>query len=86
MIQRLRDEAHRFAITHHRKLRASRSVASRLEEIPGIGPKRRRAILTHFKTVEALRNASVDEIALVPGVNRENAEAVYRHLHVEEEN
>lgn len=86
LIQRLRDEAHRFAITHHRKLRASRSVASRLEEIPGIGPKRRRAILTHFKTVEALRNASVDEIALVPGVNQENAEAVYRHLHAEEEN
>ena len=86
LIQRLRDEAHRFAITHHRKLRASRSVASRLEEIPGIGPKRRRAILTHFKTVEALRNATADEIALVPGVNRDNAEAVYRHLHAEEEN
>ncbi|MBQ3231496.1 MAG: excinuclease ABC subunit UvrC [Clostridia bacterium] len=86
LIQRLRDEAHRFAITHHRKLRASRSVASRLEEIPGIGPKRRRAILTHFKTVEALRNAKVEEIALVPGVNKDNAEAVYRHLHAEDEN
>ena len=86
LIQRLRDEAHRFAITHHRKLRASRSVASRLEEIPGIGPKRRRAILTHFKTVEALRNAKVEEIALVPGVNKDNAEAVYRHLHAEHEN
>lgn len=86
LIQRLRDEAHRFAITHHRKLRASRSVASRLEEIPGIGPKRRRAILTHFKTVEALRNASMDEIAEVPGINRDNAEAVYKHLHADEEN
>jgi len=84
LIQRLRDEAHRFAITHHRKLRASRSVASRLEDIPGIGPKRRRAILTHFKTVEALMKATIEEINEVPGVNRDNAEAVYRHLHAEQ--
>jgi len=84
LIQRLRDEAHRSAITHHRKLRASRSVASRLEDIPGIGPKRRRAILTHFKTVEALMKATIEEINEVPGVNRDNAEAVYRHLHAEQ--
>ena len=83
LIQRLRDEAHRFAITHHRKLRASRSVASRLEEIPGIGPKRRRAVLNHFKTVEALMNASEEEIQAVPGVNKDNAQAIYRHLHAE---
>ncbi|MBQ3078799.1 MAG: excinuclease ABC subunit UvrC [Clostridia bacterium] len=86
LIQRLRDEAHRFAITHHRKLRAQRSVSSRLEEIPGIGPKRRRAILTHFKTVEALMNAAEEDIAKVDGVNRENAEAVYKHLHADEAN
>ena len=57
-----------------------------IKGIPGIGPKRRRAILTHFKTVEALRNATQEEIALVPGVNKENAEAVYKHLHADEEN
>ncbi len=86
LIQRLRDEAHRFAITYHRKLRAQRSVASRLEEIPGIGPKRRRAILNHFKTVEKLMKASAEEIAMVDGVNRDNADAVYRHLHFDDQN
>ena len=80
-IQRLRDEAHRFGITHHRKLRAKKSVASRLEEIPGIGPKRRAAILKHFRTVEELRAATPDQIAEVPGLPAKDAEAVYRHLH-----
>lgn len=63
LIERLRDEAHRFAITHHRALRQKKGVGSKLEEIPGIGPRRRRAILTHFKTMEALRSATEDEIA-----------------------
>lgn len=57
--------------------------ATRLEEIPGIGPKRRRAVLNHFKTVEALMNASEEEIQAVPGVNKDNAQAIYRHLHAE---
>ena len=84
LIERLRDEAHRFAITHHRALRQKKGVGSKLEEIPGIGPKRRRAILTHFKTMEALRSATEDEIADVDGVTKENARAVYRYLHADE--
>ncbi len=83
LIERLRDEAHRFAITHHRALRQKKGVGSKLEEIPGIGPKRRRAILTHFKTMEALRSATEDEIADVDGVTKENARAVYRYLHAD---
>jgi excinuclease ABC subunit C len=83
-IQRLRDEAHRFGITHHRKLRAKKSVASRLEEIPGIGPKRRAAILKHFRTVEDLKNATAEEIAQVPGLPAKEAEAIYVHLHADE--
>ena len=86
LIERLRDEAHRFAITHHRALRQKKGVGSKLEEIPGIGPRRRRAILTHFKTMEALRSATEDEIADVDGVTRENARAVYRYLHADDEN
>ncbi|MBR7040885.1 MAG: excinuclease ABC subunit UvrC [Clostridia bacterium] len=81
LIERLRDEAHRFAITHHRKLRQSNSIASRLEKVPGIGPARRKAILGHFKTVEALKAASVEEISRVNGVGETFAKAVYEFLH-----
>ena len=77
LIQRVRDEAHRFAITHHRGLRNKRSVASRLEEIPGVGATRRRALLTHFPNVEAIREATMEELLAVPGMNRPAAEAVY---------
>ena len=81
LIQRIRDEAHRFAITHHRGLRNRRSVASRLEEIPGIGATRRRALLTHFSNLEALGNATLEELLDVPGMNRPAAEAVYAFFH-----
>ncbi|MBQ8508104.1 MAG: excinuclease ABC subunit UvrC [Clostridia bacterium] len=81
LIQRLRDEAHRFAITHHRKLRSKASVSSRLDGVPGIGEKRKKAILKHFATVEALKNASVEEIAAAPGMSRAAAENVYAMLH-----
>ncbi|MDO4385462.1 MAG: excinuclease ABC subunit UvrC [Clostridia bacterium] len=84
LIERLRDEAHRFAITHHRALRQKKGVGSKLEEIPGIGPKRRRAILTRFKTMEALKSATEEEIAEADGVTKENAHAVYRYLHADE--
>ncbi|HIU33180.1 MAG TPA: excinuclease ABC subunit UvrC [Candidatus Pullichristensenella excrementigallinarum] len=79
LLQRLRDEAHRFAITHHRALRGRHSVSSQLDSIPGVGEKRRRAILLRFKTVEALKNASTEEIA--QAVPKKVAEAVYRFLH-----
>ncbi len=77
----MRDEAHRFAITHHRGLRTKRSVASRLEEIPGIGATRRRALLTHFPNVDAIRGATMEELLDVPGMNRPAAEAVYAFFH-----
>ena len=85
LIERLRDEAHRFAITHHRKLRNSRSIQSRLEQIPGIGPKRRKAVLTHFKTVEALLAAPLDEIAKADGVGDTYARLIYDFLHPDPE-
>lgn len=81
LIERLRDEAHRFAITHHRKLRGKASISSRLDGVAGIGEKRKKAILRHFATVDALNHADVDQIAAVPGMNRSAAENVYAMLH-----
>ena len=83
LIQRVRDEAHRFAIIHHRTLRGRASIASRLDGVPGVGEKRRKAILKHFKTVEALMDASPEDIAQAPGVPKGVAEAVYKYLHEE---
>lgn len=80
-IQRLRDEAHRFGITHHRALRAKNSIASRLESIPSVGTARRRALLTHFRSMEALRQASPEEIALVNGISPALAQTIYEYLH-----
>jgi excinuclease ABC subunit C len=81
LMQRIRDEAHRFAITHHRHLRGKQQTKSQLEAIPGIGPARRRALLTHFRTMNALRAATEEELTLVPGMNRRTAEAVYEAMH-----
>ncbi len=74
LVQRLRDEAHRFAIAYHRKLRGQGSLRSSLDAIPGIGPRRRRALLAHFGSLERIRGASVEELASVPGMNRRIAE------------
>lgn len=76
LLQRIRDEAHRFAVTYHRGLREKRGLASLLEEIPGIGPKRRQALLKHFGSLEAIRAATVEELAAVPGMTRKVAERV----------
>jgi len=80
LLQRIRDEAHRFALGYHRKLRAKRSLASMLEEIPGIGPKRRQALLKHFGSIEAIRQASVEELAAVEGMTKKAAESIKDHL------
>jgi len=80
LIQRLRDEAHRFAVTYHRTLRDKTSLVSQLEAIPGIGPKRRKALLKHFGSVERIRQATVDELAAVPGMTRAAAEQVKASL------
>ena len=70
LVQRIRDEAHRFAITHHRAKRGKAALKSRLDEIHGLGPARKRALLRQFGSVEGVRNASMEEIAAVPGVPR----------------
>ncbi len=70
LLQRVRDEAHRFAVTFHRSLRAKRAVRSSLDDVPGIGPSRRKALLLRFGSAEAVRRASVDEIAAVAGMSR----------------
>ena len=69
MIQRLRDEAHRFAITYHRDLRAKRQVHSAFDDLPGVGPKRRRALLRVFGSAKRVREAPVEQIAAVPGIS-----------------
>jgi excinuclease ABC subunit C len=76
LVKRIRDEAHRFAITYHRDLRGKAMTASALDDVPGVGPKRRKALLKAFGSVRKLAAASVEEIAAVPGVPREVAEDV----------
>jgi excinuclease ABC subunit C len=80
LVQRVRDEAHRFAITYHRKLRGKAVRRSVLDAIPGIGPKRKRALLRKFGSVRGIREASVDEVAATVGFTRRLAETVKRSL------
>jgi excinuclease ABC subunit C len=80
LLQRLRDEAHRFAITYHRQVRARAATRSALDDLPGIGPARKRALLRVFGSSRGLRNASLDEIAAVPGIGRATAERIRSHL------
>ena len=77
LIKHVRDESHRFAITFHRELRDKGMVASILDEVPGLGPKRKKLLLKHFGSVKRMREASLDEIAAVPGIPRQVAEDVY---------
>lgn len=77
LIQRIRDEAHRFAITYHRKLRGKRNLVSVLDHVEGIGPKRRKILLDGFGTLEKIKKATVEEMAQLDGMNKPAAEAVY---------
>ena len=77
MITALQDETHRFAITYHKLLRSKEQVHSILDEIEGIGPKRRKALLLHFKNIEAIKSASIEDLTSAPGMNRAAAEKVY---------
>jgi excinuclease ABC subunit C len=80
LMQRIRDEAHRFAITHHRRKRGKSAVKSLLDDIPGIGEVRRTALLEHFGSVQRLRAAGVEEIANVPGMSKASAEKLQEYL------
>lgn len=78
LITRIQDEAHRFAIEYHRSLRGKGQVKSILDDIPDIGPTRRRALMRQFKSLEAVKDASVEQLETVPGMNRKAAESVYQ--------
>lgn len=80
LVQRVRDEAHRFAVTYHRKLHRKAASRSALDDVPGIGPKRKRALLKEFGSLKRIREASVEELAGVPGMTRDAAEKVLEHL------
>ena len=85
LCQRIRDEAHRFAITYHRKLRGERQTRSNLKNIPGVGEKRARALLAYFKKIENIANADVEEIMKVEGFGLETAQAVKAYFGGEDE-
>jgi excinuclease ABC subunit C len=81
LVQRVRDEAHRFAITSHRNRREKLGMTSRLETVPGIGPKKRRDLLKHFgNSIDAIRRASIDDLMQVPGISASLAQAIVSHL------
>jgi len=81
LLKKVRDEAHRFAITYHRKLRSKRTIASELDGIPGVGEARRTALLTHFGSVKKVREASAAELAEVNGIPVKLADVIYKHFH-----
>jgi excinuclease ABC subunit C len=81
LLQRVRDEAHRFAVTYHRSVRGRRMTDSALDGVPGVGPSRRRALLEHFGTLRRIQQASEQELAEVPGISDSLARAIHDHLH-----
>lgn len=81
LITRIQDEAHRFAITFHRQLRSQSQVHSILDDIPGVGPARRKDLMRHFENIEAIKNASIEELKKLPSMNEKSANDVYRFFH-----
>lgn len=80
LVQRVRDESHRFAITYHRSLRGKRQLASILDDIPGVGKKRKENLLTHFGSFSKIQSAGVHELAEVPGISQDLADTIYTYL------
>ncbi len=81
LITRIQDEAHRFAITFHRELRSKGQVHSVLDDIPGVGPARRKDLMRHFENIDAIKNATVEELKELPSMNKKSAEDVYKFFH-----
>jgi excinuclease ABC subunit C len=80
LIQRIRDEAHRFAVAYHRKLREKKTTMSVLDYIPDIGPKRKQSLIQHFGSIDRIREASIDELRSVRGITQKIAEDIHKHL------
>ena len=80
LVQRIRDEAHRFGITAHRARRSKQGMASQLDSIPGVGPARRKALLKHFGSVDKIREATLEDLAAVKGMNGDAAESIKANL------
>ncbi len=81
LLQRIRDEAHRFAVSYHRYLRSKESTRSVLDQIPGIGPKRKKALIKHFGSVSRICEAGMEELVEVEGINRKLAAEIYQYIH-----
>ena len=84
LITRIQDEAHRFAIEYHRSLRSKDQVKSALDDIPGVGPARRKALMRHFQSLEEIRNAEVEELASLPEIPQHIAESIYRYFRLKQ--
>jgi excinuclease ABC subunit C len=81
LIQQIRDEAHRFAISGHRAMRAKKRITSSLEDIEGIGTQKRKNLLVYFGGIERIKNASIEEIIMVDGIDKKLAEKIYDYFH-----
>ena len=80
LLQRLRDEAHRFAITFHRQLRSKKSLKSKIDDVPGIGPKKRKLLINHFGSMKNIQKSSIEEISSLPGINKSLAKTLLEFL------
>ena len=80
LVQRARDEAHRFAISYHRNLRQKTGMQSVMDIVPGVGPKRKKMLMRHFGSVQRIRDATLDELAAVPGMTHKLAERVKEYV------
>ena len=81
LVTRIQDEAHRFAIEYHRSLRSKEQVHSVLDDIPGIGEARRKALMRRFRSVESIQNATLEELSQTESMNQQSAQAVYDFFH-----